>query len=279
MSVSWTASQESGCLVVHSATQLGPECESRVVVCGSHAGRYPAVLAVRARVRGIVFNDAGVGLRRAGVAGLEVLERAGIAAVAVDHRSARIGDAGDTLEHGELSEMNGVARGLGCEPGMQTRAAVALLSTASAPTLGGDPPSAGETRHLLERGPPAVWALDSAALVRPEDADSILMLGSHGGLVGGDPHAALRVDARAAVFNDAGGGRDSAGTARLRPLDERGIAAATVSAASAEIGDGVSTYRDGVLSATNETAASLGAVAGMPTPVFVARLGGTKRSA
>jgi hypothetical protein len=170
--------------------------------------------------------------------------------------------------------MNGIARRLGCEPGMQTRAAVDRLSAASLPAVRGAIPSAGETRHLIDRGPPAVWALDSAALVGAEDADAILLLGSHGGLVGGDREAALRVDARAAIFNDAGAGRDSAGTARLEPLDERGIAAATVSAASAAIGDGISTYREGILSATNETAAALGAAPGMPAFGFVAQLTG-----
>ena len=41
------------------------------------------------------------------------------------------------------------------------------------------------------------------------------------------------------------------------------------SATSARVGDGRSTYYDGVLSARNETAASLGARVGMPTPEFV----------
>ncbi len=52
-------------------------------------------------------------------------------------------------------------------------------------------------------------------------------------------------------------------------LDTRGIAAVTVSAASARVGDGRSTYHDGVLSAGNETAARLGARVGMSTPEFV----------
>jgi hypothetical protein len=45
---------------------------------------------------------------------------------------------------------------------------------------------------------------------------------------------------------------------RLPALDRRGIAAATVSAASARIGDARSTYEDGVLSRVNARAAALG---------------------
>ena len=85
-----------------------------------------------------------------------------------------------------------------------------------------------------------------------------MITGSHGGLVGGDPGAALRVDAFAAVFNDAGVGVDEAGVARLAPLDARGIAAFTVAAGTARIGEARSTYSDGVVSRANQTARRLG---------------------
>jgi len=50
---------------------------------------------------------------------------------------------------------------------------------------------------------------------------------------------------------------------RLPALDARGIAAATVSAASARIGDARSTYEDGVLSRVNASAAALGLAPGI----------------
>ncbi len=136
------------------------------------------------------------------------------------------------------------------------------------------PPALEETAHLVsaEPGVPRVWALDSASLVGPEHAGQIVLLGSHGGLLGGRPEAALKVDALAAVYNDAGIGIDEAGVSRLPALDARGIAAATVAAASARIGDGLSTYRDGVLSRVNATAAALGAAPGMGAEAFVARV-------
>ncbi|MGH7211165.1 MAG: hypothetical protein ACREF1_06845, partial [Acetobacteraceae bacterium] len=69
-------------------------------------------------------------------------------------------------------------------------------------------------------------------------------------------------DAFAALFNDAGIGIEWAGIARLAALDARGIAAATVAAASARIGEARSTLEDGVLSAVNASAAALGAAVG-----------------
>ncbi len=81
----------------------------------------------------------------------------------------------------------------------------------------------------------------------PEHVGAIVVTGSHGGLLGGKPETALKYDALAALFNDAGIGIDEAGTTRLAALDARGIAAATVAADSARIGDARSTYEDGIL--------------------------------
>src|SRR5205085_479040 len=83
-------------------------------------------------------------------------------------------------------------------------------------------PAMAETRHLLRDGDGVkIWALDSASLVRPDDAGQIVLVGSHGG---GPPANALKADCRAAIFNDAGIGIDGAGVARLTVLDGRGAA-------------------------------------------------------
>jgi hypothetical protein len=73
-----------------------------------------------------------------------------------------------------------------------------------------------------------------------------------------------------ALYNDAGIGKDAAGVSRLPALDARGIAAATVAAASARIGDARSTYEDGVISRVNTRAASLGLREGITARAFVA---------
>ncbi|QPP05303.1 hypothetical protein G4Z16_01625 [Streptomyces bathyalis] len=253
--------------IVDSATQLDSCHGSTVAVVGSHGGRYPALLAARSRVRAIVFNDAGVGRDRAGISGLDQLEELDVPAAAVSHVTARIGDGANTLRHGRISHVNAPARALGCTAGMPCQEAVRLLAGAATPRV--QPPQAEEARYLLRDGRPRVWALDSASLADDADADDVLVTGSHGGLLGGKPETALRTAAIAAVFNDAGIGRDGAGLSRLPALDERGIAAVTVSAHSARVGDGRSTYDDGVLSAQNEAATHLGARTGMPTPEFV----------
>ena len=129
-----------------------------------------------------------------------------------------------------------------------------------------------EAVFLLEIEPPQVWALDSASLVLPEHKDAIVITGSHGGLLGGKPETALKYDVRGALYNDAGIGKDSAGTSRLPALDARGIAAATVSAASARIGDARSTYEDGIISRVNRRAATLGLGEGISAREFVDRL-------
>src|SRR5690349_5616357 len=107
---------EADVLVLDSATRLGNEARGRVVVCGSHGGLYPAWLAARAGVRAIVFNDAGRGRHSAGVAGVAWLAGLGIAACAVDHRTARIGDGADTLASGAITMANDVAGVSGCTP-------------------------------------------------------------------------------------------------------------------------------------------------------------------
>ncbi len=260
---------EPGIVLRDSVTATEPEDAGAVLVTGSHGGVYAANLAARAGVRAAIFNDAGRGKDRAGIAGLDSLQEHGLAAAAVAHDSARIGDAGDAWARGVLSAVNDLAAALGCALGQAC--AEAARSLREAEPLRDLPPKATEAVTLLldRPGEPRVWALDSASLVGPEHAGEVLLMGSHGGLPGGDPAAALRVAALAAVYNDAGIGRDEAGVSRLPALDGRGIAGATVAAASARIGEGRSTYGEGVISRVNRTAAGLGARPGMTAIEFV----------
>jgi hypothetical protein len=244
-------------------TSLPTEARGAVVISGSHGGRYPGYLAAKAKLRAAIFSDAGVGRDGAGVASLAYLETYGIAAAAVSHASARIGDSADMMSRGVISHANTPAVAVGVAPGMACRAAAEQLL--AAPLVEAEPEPFGETRGVLELPGAArhVVLVDSAAQVEPGDAGHIVVTGSHGGLVGGDPRLALRVAGYAGVFNDAGIGIDNAGTGRLPALDQRGIPAFTVSAASAAIGDAGSTYRDGVISVANEAASARGALPGL----------------
>ena len=261
-------------LVVDSATRLGPEAEGRVVMCGSHGGVYTAWLCAKAKVRAAILHDAGIGRHSAGISGVIWLAGLGIPACAVDHKSARIGDAADMLANGTVSTANETAAVFGCLPGHTAlQSAQCLFENATHP----DPevPEFGETRKRVPNsGHRAVWAMDSVSLVRAEDSRAIVVTGSHGALLGGRDDGVLETDVFAAFFNDAGGGKDDAGFARLAALDPRGIAGATVSCHTARIGDGRSTYDTGVLSRVNEVAARLELKPGMTTREAVARMVG-----
>ena len=243
-------------VLADSATKLPTAAAGRVVVSGSHGGRYPGFLAALAKVRAIILNDAGIGKDGAGVASLVALECLGIAAATVSHQSCRIGLATDMMTRGVISRANGLARVAGVAIGDTCRASAIRLC--AAPTSRGEPRSLGEKRSVFDLGRRKVVLIDSASLVEPADRSAIVITGSHGGLVGGDPATALRVDSFAAAFNDAGIGIDEAGVGRLIPLNARGIAAFTVAAGTARIGEAYSTYADGLVSRANQTAQRLG---------------------
>ncbi|HMD64531.1 MAG TPA: hypothetical protein VKF83_11250 [Stellaceae bacterium] len=255
-------------LTADSITRVGNDAAGAVVVNGSHGGVYAAYIAAKLRVAAAVFNDAGVGRDEAGIAGLDYLAGLGIPAATVGHDTARIGDGSDMIARGIITHANSRAIALGCHLGMACRdAAAALQQAVPSP---GEPPPALEAAFLLIPEMPAVWALDSASLVGAEQVEAIVVTGSHGGLLGARPDTALKVDALAALFNDAGIGIDEAGVTRLPALDGRGIAAGTVAAASARIGDARSTYEDGILTRVNHRAAALRIAPGMTARQFVA---------
>jgi hypothetical protein len=251
-------------LLLDSITTADATAAGRVVVSGSHGGRYPAWLAARAGVRAIVLNDAGFGLEDAGVAGLAALGALGVAGAAADHGSARIGDAGDALARGRVSFANAPAAALGVVAGQPVTEAAARL--AAAPVVDATGFSAEEARALVPLGAEGTEAvlIDSVALLQPADAGRIVVTGCHGGLVGGRPESAASVAAAVLVFSDAGVGRDEAGLSRLPVLAERGIAAVTVAHDSARIGDARSVFETGRVSHANGRALGLGITPGLP---------------
>ncbi len=250
-------------LTAESVTELGPAVRGAVLVAGSHGGVIACYLGATAGAHAMILNDAGIGLDAAGIAGLKWLEATGMAVATVAHTSARIGDGADSLARGVISHANACAAAAGVHPGQ--RASDAALMLTRAPAAHAPPPPLTEGRWQVGMaGETEVWALDSVGKLVTADAGRILVIGSHGALHGGRVESALNlhgapIAARAAVFNDAGGG---AGTTRLPALDARGIAAVTVSHTSARIGDGRSMWETGVISAVNEHARVCGAAKG-----------------
>ena len=259
-------------VIAATITKLPPGSVGAVLVTGSHGGVYPGQLAVAAGVRAVIFHDAGIGRDQAGIASLALLEAVGIPVAAIAHSSARVGDADDMMARGIISRANAPAAALGVKPGLACAAAADLMHAA---ILRRERLPASEERRSVSRpenSRRALVLIDSASMVDPvADRGAIVVTGSHGGLVGGDPARALAAAAFAAAYNDAGIGIDNAGIARLPALETRGIAGLTVAAASARIGEARSTFEDGIISAVNPTAAALGAVVGNPArPVLLA---------
>lgn len=241
-------------------------------MCGSHGGAYPGVLVSKAGIRAVILNDAGVGLDEAGIASLSLLDRYGVAAATASHMSCRIGDAHDMLARGVISHINMHAAQLGLLTGMGVNEAACLLETARPPS--GIAPDMGESRHVEQLSKTRLLLVDSAALVDEGDDGAIVITGSHGGLVDGDPRKALRANAKLAAFNDAGIGIDKCGIARLPALDDRGVAAVTVSCFSARIGNARSTLETGCISATNSRAKLMGIREGDALAAVLANWGG-----
>lgn len=256
--------------VLDSITKLGSADAGRVVIAGSHGGRYAAYCAARGGVRAVILNDAGVGLRQAGIAGLSDLQGWGVPAAAAGYQSCRIGDGADMLRHGVISHANVLAQALGCVPGMRVAEAAARLALSVAiyppPTL------LDESRMVLRAaadGTPQVIGADSVSLLDQRDDGLIAVTASHGERLAGLQTDGVKATPRLVTFNDAGLGRDGAGIGRLPLLQQRGIAALTVSAHSACIGDARSCYDEGVISSANARARDLGGRVGAPLKTFI----------
>jgi len=112
-------------LLVDSITEINAGDAGRIVISGSHGGMSAAHYAAAVPLAGCLFNDAGIGRDRAGIAGLEMLA---CPALACSHLSARIGDPQDAWENGIVSAVNAAAERAGLRPGMTVQAALRLIA-------------------------------------------------------------------------------------------------------------------------------------------------------
>ncbi|MBV8505475.1 MAG: hypothetical protein JOZ11_06675, partial [Alphaproteobacteria bacterium] len=100
----------------------------------------------------------------------------------------------------------------------------------------------------------SVLIADSITRVAAEAAGAVVVNGSHGGIYAA--YVAAKLRAAAAVFNDAGVGRDEAGIAGLDYLAGLGTPAAAVGHRTARIGDGSNMMARGVITHANAPAAA-----------------------
>src|SRR5437764_1627939 len=101
---------------------------------------------------------------------------------------------------------------------------------------------------------------DSITRIADEARGAVIVNASHGGVYAA--YLAAKLAAAAAIFNDAGVGRDRAGIGGLHFLQQLGIAAATVGHDTARIGDGADMIASGVITHANPRAAALGVAPG-----------------
>jgi len=115
--------EERRIIIANSATSIDENNKNDVVVDASHFGINVGEMALKSGIRGMIGNDAGIGLDDAGIAGLKLLEKHGIPAAAVSHMSAQISIGTSTYEEGKISVVNEAARKLGIVIGMSAKEA------------------------------------------------------------------------------------------------------------------------------------------------------------
>jgi len=118
----------------------------------------------------------------------------------------------------------------------------------------------GLPRHLVAEGHEALGDPFDGAFVRAPPAD-VFCVASHGTKT--MALYALPIRPKGLICNDGGRGLDDSGIEGLAEMAREGLAAVAVSSASARIGDALSTYHDGIVSAANEPARAKGVTTGM----------------
>jgi hypothetical protein len=230
-----------------------------VVVNASYTGVYCAHLLDEVHPVGVIGLDCGIGKDGAGIGGLWYFEAKELPAAAADISNLEHGNGRDLYDNGVLSRVNGYAAALGIHPGMTVAEAARRMATPTVKPVILD----FHNREIVYRGRNGhdVVCTNSIADAVPEDAGvNVLCTAGHTGrsvvdyIVGGRPYGF--------ICSDGAMGRDRSGVSALEPANDAGIPGASVSADSARMGDGHSTYFDGVISAANALAQAAGVVVG-----------------
>lgn len=248
-------------MALDSAADILPSNRGRdVLVTASYIGVLPARLVHDHLPRAVIGFDGGVGPQGANIAGLWYFEALNIPAAAVDVMSVILGDGVDVYEHGVISFCNRPAQDCGVVRGMSAREAAQRM-------LEHDPgrPSAYQVtnRRVVEETPDGrqVVVTDSIVFGTAADRRNVLVTAGHTGRSGA--RHIINVGPFGFVCSDGGRGRNDSGMAGLAITNDAGIAGATVDARLARMGDGMSTYEDGIISAANALAEACGVRIGM----------------
>ena len=225
--------------------------------CGILSIRWP----LRVNPKGVICHAAGPGLERAGENGLFALEAAKIPGATAETMSCRIADGQDMYNNGVVDRLNDSAHLLGVSSGMSIKEAAQrmleywpVLPEVYKPCV-----VAHESRHGK------VMAMGSVTFIETEHRGRVVCAGSHFGQT--SAAYSSRFDLAGVMCNDAGFCKDRSGVSGLKVLDEVNIPGAAVSVYTARIGDGFSTYSDGIISAYNLAARKVGISEGITAKV------------
>src|SRR2546421_8996078 len=111
-------------LILDSVTTFPADARGRAAIAASHGGVYAAYLAAKAGIKTVILCDAGVGRERAGIGGLDYLDRLGGAAAAICHRTARIGGGKECHNRGLITFAHVLAAMSGGTIGMKASEAL-----------------------------------------------------------------------------------------------------------------------------------------------------------
>lgn len=261
-------------LVFDSATHVeayvqASKVQGNVVVAASYAGVLCARMIMSAKPSAAIGLDCGIGKDGAGIAGLWYYEALGVPAAAVDTKTAEMGNGRDMYENGIISRVNDAAQRLGIEAGLTVKEAVEALISGSRQPAKFDP----ARRLVVETAANgrSIVCTDSIAFALPEDRErNVLCTAGHTGRSVVDYFRTFRP--WAFICSDGSVGKNNSGISALDDVDADGIAGASVDAQTARMGDGQSTYFDGIISAVNKTAAAKGVKIGQTAREAARRL-------
>jgi hypothetical protein len=234
---------------------------SDVIVIGSYCGTRVLAPIFTRGAKAVIATDAGIGKDEAGVSGLKHGETIGVPVATIAVLSAETSNGRSTLL-GEISRANAQARALGVAPGMPAYEAAALLAKAPAgkpiPTSPGDE----EKAVVVEQTPKGrIWAAPGTTAITEKIPNDIVCSGANSSRVSSD--GVLRMGAKGSIANDAGIAKNNSAVEGVMILGERGIPSAAVSTLTARLGEGLSTWNDGIISVVNQIAAARGVKVGM----------------
>lgn len=115
-------------VVTDSIVFCDPDIDGRnVLVTAGHTGRSGADFVIAVSPWGFICSDGGRGKNDAGIAGLEITGRVGLAGASADAQTCEIGDAFSAWETGVISACNEPARRRGVHVGQTVRDAAQCL--------------------------------------------------------------------------------------------------------------------------------------------------------